>query len=105
MNSPLEIYQAQIEAYGRKVAEYAARLHGSAEDYARVLPRIPPGALAALDSPYTESRRRMAEARLRMDLRGELLHAGVGVASEEQVDALLAAIPRGDYSRLIAARY
>ena len=45
----------------------------------------------------------MAEAQIKLELRSELL--GIGITpTDEQLDALLGAIPREDFYRLIAAR-
>ena len=45
----------------------------------------------------------MAEMRIKMELRSELLEIGI-TPTDEQLDALLDAIPREDFYRLIAAR-
>ena len=107
MSTPQEQYRAQVELYRAQVEKYAALLRSPTEDYSRVLPHVlphvPPDALAAVGAPLLEARVRMAEARLRLDLRSELMQSGV-VVSEEQLNAMIDAIPREDYFRLIAAR-
>ena len=63
----------------------------------------PADTLTGIQSPLVEARIRMAEMRIKLELRSELL--GIGITpTDEQLDALLGAIPREDFYRLIAAR-
>ena len=99
----LSVSRSKLYLYGCQVLQYAATLRKPGDDYSRVLPHVPADALTGIQSPLVEARIRMAEMRIKLELRSELL--GIGITpTDEQLDALLGAIPREDFYRLIAAR-
>ncbi len=111
VTSELSPYHFQLELWKARVEKYSAALRKPGDDYSRVLPHVPPEALAAARSAFlepqmrlAETRIRIAEARVKMELRAELLcHLG-HTPTDQQLDAALDAIPREDYYRLVAAR-
>lgn len=111
ITSELNPYHFQLELWKARVEKYSAALRKPEDDYSRVLPHVPPEALAAARNAFLETQMRLAEARIRMaeervkmDLRAELLcHLG-HLPTDQQLDAALDAIPREDYYRLVAAR-
>ena len=99
----LSVYRSKIYLYGQKALQYAASLRKPGDDYSHVLPHVPADALTGIQSPLVEARIRMAEMRIKLELRSELL--GIGITpTAEQLDKMLDAIPREDFYRLIAAR-
>jgi hypothetical protein len=66
-----------------------------------ILPHIPARLLPAMS--FAEARISMAEARLKLELRGELLCMGA-MPTEAEIDAMLAGIPRDVYYKLLVAR-
>lgn len=99
----LSAYRSKLYLYGQQVLQYVATLRKPGDDYSHVLPHVPADALAGIQSPLVEARIRMAEERIKLELRSELLWIGI-TPTDEQLDALLDAIPREDFYRLIAAR-
>lgn len=104
MNQALELYQLRLDDYRRKIDEYAEAVRGTANSYAQVVPHIPVDALATIaNSPLIDGRIHLAKTKLQFDLCRELLQIGKA-PSDEDLDVLIAAIPKEDYLRLIAAR-
>ena len=99
----LSVSRSKLYLYGCQVLQYVATLRKPGDDYSRVLPHVPADALTGIQSPLVEARIRMAEMRIKLELRSELLEIGI-TPTDEQLDALLDAIPREDFYRLIAAR-
>ena len=99
----LSVSRSKLYLYGCQVLQYVATLRKPGDDYSQVLPHVPSEAIAGIQPHSVEARIRMAEAQIKMELRSELLEIGI-TPTDEQLDALLDAIPREDFYRLIAAR-
>lgn len=96
-------FQAKVDLYRDQIRKYTETLRKPSDDYSSVLPHVPDAALAAIRNPLNDARIRMAEERIKLELRSELLRLGT-LATNDQLAALLDAIPREDFYRLIAAR-
>lgn len=66
-----------------------------------ILKHVPAHALPEL--PFAEARIRMAEAKLRLDLSVEVMAQG-RLPTEEELDRMIASIPKETLYRLIAER-